>query len=182
MFDALEQFSQAHQHTIAALGAVSTFIAVVVSLALALLAQRASHTRIMARVSASVILHPSLEGKPNPEYVTVSITNIGNLPALIPLSFFRWKVPFGGGSWIVNPWDYQQHDQWVPQRFLTDLAGFRATMAEMFNEVRYYRWRLRFVRAIVITEDGMIFKAKIDKKIRGEVAKARSTAKALDQV
>jgi hypothetical protein len=55
-------------------------------------------------------------------------------------------------------------------------------MAEMFNEVRYSRWRLRFVRAIVITEDGKIFKAKIDKKIRPELAKARSTAKALDQV
>jgi hypothetical protein len=66
--------------------------------------------------------------------------------------------------------------------FVTDLAGFRTTMAEMFNEVRYSRWRLRFVRAIVITEDGKIFKAKIDKKIRPELAKARSTAKALDQV
>jgi hypothetical protein len=116
MFDALEQFLQAHQHIIAAFGAFSAFAAVLVSLGLALIAQRSSQTRIKARVTGGVIMHSTLIGKPKPEYVTVSITNTGNLPALIPLSFFRWKVPFGGGSWIVNPWDYQQHDQWVPQR------------------------------------------------------------------
>jgi hypothetical protein len=196
MLDLLEQFSQAHQHTIAALGAVSTFAAVLVSLGLALIAQRSSHTRIKARVSASAILHSTLEGKPKPEYVTVSITNIGNLPALIPLSFFRWKVPFRSETWMISPWDFWQHDVWIPQRhypseirprgsvtvFLSDLAGFRTTMAEAFNEVRHFRWRLRFVRAIVITEDGKIFRAKVHKKIRGELAKARSTAKALKQV
>jgi hypothetical protein len=143
MFEAMEQFCSEHQHTIAALGAFSTFAAVLVSLGLALIAQRSSRTRITARVSAKVILHPSLEGNPRPEYVTVSITNIGNLPALIPLSFFSWKALLRGGFWTVTPWDYRQHDPWVPQRqypaeirprgsvtvFLSDLAGFRTTMA-----------------------------------------------------
>jgi hypothetical protein len=150
----------------------------------------------MIRVSASVLLHPTFDPKQLPHYITISITNVGNLPALIPLSFFRWKVPFRTGTWAINPWDYRQHDPLVPQRqypaeikprgsvtvFLTDLAGFRTTMAEAFNEVRLSRWRLRFVRAIVITEDGRVFKAKVDKEIRRELAKVRSTAKAIDHV
>jgi hypothetical protein len=93
MLNWLEQFSEANQHTIAALGAISTFSAVVVSLVLASIAQRSSRTRINARTAVSVILHSTLEGKPKPKYVTVAITNVGLMPVMIPLSFFHWKVP-----------------------------------------------------------------------------------------
>jgi len=192
----LEQLSEAHQHTIAALGAVSTFAAVVVSLVLASIAQRSSRTRINARAAVSVIFHATLEGKPKPEYVTVSITNMGLMPVMIPLSFFRWRIPFRSGFWMTNPWDYIQHDPWVPQRiypaeikprgsatfFISELANFRSTTAEMLQEVRHMRWRVRFLSAIVLTEDGKIFKVKLDKPIRRELAKARRTAKALDHL
>jgi hypothetical protein len=197
MFVAIEQFFQAHQYTVAAVSAFSTLAAVLVSLGLALIAQRSSHTRIKVHVSARVIMHPSLIGKPKPEYVTASITNVGNLSAHIPFSFFHWKIPFNGGrSWMVNPWDYRQHDPWVPLRhypaeikprgsmtvFLSDLAGFRTTMAEAFNDVHHFRWRLRFIKAVAVTEDGRIFKVKVDKKIKGELAKARETSKSLKHV
>ena len=58
----LEQLSEANQHTIAALGAISTFAAVVVSLLLASIAHRSNRTRLKARARVSVIFHPTLEG------------------------------------------------------------------------------------------------------------------------
>jgi hypothetical protein len=92
----LEQFSEVNQHTIAALGAISTSAAVVVSLVLALIAQRSSRTRINARAAVSVMIHSTLEGKPKPKYVTVAITNVGLMPAMIPLSFSTFRIsPLG---------------------------------------------------------------------------------------
>jgi hypothetical protein len=192
----LEQLSEANQHTIAALGAISTLAAVVVSLVLALIAQRSNRTRINARATVSVMLHSTLEGRPKPKYVTVTITNVGLMPVMIPFSFFHWKMPFKGGSWMINPWDYSQHDPWVPQRtypaeirprgsatfFLSEIDRFRSTMAEMLQEVRHLRWRVRFIKAIVLTDDGKIFKVKLDRTIRRELAKVRRIAKALDHL
>lgn len=196
MLNWLEQLSAANQHNIAALGAISTLAAVVVSLVLALVAQRSSRTRIDARATISVILHSTLEGKPKPKYVTVAITNVGLMPATIPFSFFHWKLPFMRGYWMVNPWDSEQHDPWVPKCtypveirprrsatfFLSEIDVFRSTMAETLQEVRHLRWRVRFIKAIVRTDDGKIFKVKLDKKIRRELAKVRRTAKALDHI
>jgi hypothetical protein len=196
MLNWLEQFSAANQHTIAALGAISTFAAVVVSLVLASIAQRSSRTRIRASATVSLILHSTLKEKPKPEYITVEITNVGLMPAMIPFSFFHWKMPFSRGYWMVNPWDSAQHDPWVPMRtypaeirprasatfFLSEIDVFRSTMAEKLQEVRHLRWRARFIKAIVRTDDGKLFKVKLDKPIQRELAKARRTAKALDHL
>ena len=196
MWKWLEQVSDAHQHTIAAFGALSTFAAVVVSLALALIAQRSSRTRIKARISISKIFHPTLEGKLKPQYVTVDIINVGLLPAMIPFSFFRWTMPFKRGTWMINPWDYIQHDPWVPQRtypaeirprksatfFLSEIDHFRSTMAEILQEVHYLWWRVRFIRAIALTADGRIFKVKLDKTVRRELARSRKIAKSLHRL
>jgi hypothetical protein len=192
----IDKFFEVHQHTIAALGAISTFAAVLVSLALALVAQRSSRTRIKARAAVSTIVHVTLQGKPKPRYVTVRITNVGLMPVTIPLGFFHWKVPFRREYWTVEPWDSSQHDRWVPKRdypaeikprgsanfYLGEMARFRSTMSEMFNEVRHLRWRLRFIKAIVVTDDGKIFKVKLDRPVRRELAKCRHTGKSLDQL
>lgn len=189
----LDQLSEANQHTIAALGAVSTFAAVVVSLVLALIAQRSSRTRIKCRAELCFIYHPSLEGRPGPEYVTVSIRNVGLMPAIIPMSFFHWKLPFHRGYWLAQPWDSGQQDRWVPQRiypaeirprasmtfYLSEIGVFRTTLAETLQQVRYLRWRIRFLKAIVRTDDGKLFKVKIDKAIRRELAKIERSAKAV---
>jgi hypothetical protein len=116
MLNSLEQVSAANQHTIAALGAISTFAAVVVSLVLASIAQRSSRTRIRASATVSVSLHPTLKGKSNPKYVTVTITNFGLMPAMIPTRFSIGNCDLGRGYWMVNPWDSEQHDPWVPKR------------------------------------------------------------------
>jgi hypothetical protein len=190
MFAAIEKFSEPRQHTIAALGAFSTLAAVVVSLALALVAQRSSRTRIRAKAYASFIFHSSLEGKPKPKYVSVSIANVGLMSASIPLSCFHWKIPFNKEIWMVNPWDVSQHDPWVPQHkypaeirprgsdtfFIGSRERFRETMSEIFAKAGRFRWRYYFIRARVVTEDGKIFKVKLDKEVRREIAEARRTA------
>jgi hypothetical protein len=52
MLQEIEEFFKAHEHTMAALEALSTFAAVVVALVLSLVSQRANRTRIKAVVSA----------------------------------------------------------------------------------------------------------------------------------
>jgi len=186
----IEHFSDSHQHTIAALGAFSTFAAVVVSLMLALATRRSSWTRIKANASLSTIFHATLEGEPKPEYVTVSITNVGLMPAIIPFSFFHWKVPLMREYWMINPWDYIQHDPWVPKKvypaevmprasatfFVSEMSAFRRTMLDSFARTRYFRWRLYWIRALVRTDDGMIFRVKLDKSLRKELAELRRDA------
>ena len=118
------------------------------------------------------------------------------MPVIIPFSFFHWKVPFRSGFWMVNPWDFSQHDPWVPKRdypaeikprasgtfFVSEMALFRSTMAEMISEMGFMRWRARFLKAIVLTGDGKMFKVKLNKDVRRELAKCRHTGKSLDQL
>jgi hypothetical protein len=125
----------------AALEAVSTFGAVAVSLVLAFLAHRSSRTRIRAKVGVTYLVQQQLQ---SPRYVTVTITNIGQFPATIPIPFLSWKVPFYSDYLEVIPLDYDQHHPWVRQHsypteikprasetfFLSELAGFRTDMAE----------------------------------------------------
>jgi hypothetical protein len=77
MFQELEEFFKAHEHTMAALEAVSTFAAVVVALVLSLVSQKANRTRIKAVVSATIIMHESIEAPNYPSYVSVVVTNNG---------------------------------------------------------------------------------------------------------
>jgi hypothetical protein len=150
MLNWLEQLSEANQHTIAALGAISTFAAVVVSLLLASIAQRSNRTRIKARARVGVIFHPTLEGKPNPEYVMVTITNVGLMPVMIPLDFFRWIMPFKSGFWLITPWDYSLHNAWVPQR--TYPAEIRPRGSETFFYPRLAfseaQWRRSLTKSV----------------------------------
>jgi hypothetical protein len=190
MFGQLERFSEIHQHTIALMEALSTFAAVVISLMLATLAQRSVRTRIKARAAVSEFIHSTLEGK-RKEYVTVTVTNVGQMPAMLPLSFFQWQIPFRRGLWIMHPWDCTKHDPWLAQRiypadvtprssemfFLGEIARFRTTMAETFGEVRHARWRLRFTKAIVVTADSKVFKVRLNKEVRRILSTARRISK-----
>jgi hypothetical protein len=191
MFNDLEEFFGAHRHTIAALEAISTFAVVVVSLGLALLAQRANRTRLKASASLSVIMHSTLEGKEKPTYVTAYVRNVGIMPVMIPLAFFHWRVPFGRGGWTVTPWDYSQGDEWVPQKrypieikprnsetfFLAEISVFRSTMREVFKGANLFeRYRFRFLRARVVTDDNKIFDVKLCRTLRKELRELRHKA------
>ena len=112
----LEDFLKAHQYTIAALGVLGTFSAVVVALFASVAAIRASRTKLSARASINVIQHSSLQGKVLPKYLVVFIRNLGTMPIHIPLGFFRWKLPFRRVHYEVLPQDYSASDEWVAQR------------------------------------------------------------------
>ena len=189
MLEGFEQFCKDHEKTIAFVEAVSTLAVVVVSVALAFLSQRANRTRIRTLANRSLIQHSTLAGRPNPRYVTVNITNLGILPVSIGMSFFAWKLPFTrGGIWVM-PWDYAQHDEWVPQKkypakieprtsesfFLHDMTTFREAIAELMppkaNALR--RLRGRFLRAYVITDDGRRFRVRFGEGLRQELRALR---------
>jgi hypothetical protein len=176
MLDEFETFFQAHQYTIGALGVLANFSAVVVALAVALISQRARRPRISARVYVSKMLHSTLEGKPKPTYVTVSITNKGLLPAQIPFAFFGWRLPFSRDGWMVNPWDYSAADTWVPQKkypieiksrgsetfFIAEKSVFQKSMGEIFKSMNWSQsLRARWLHVVILMDDGQRFKATL---------------------
>lgn len=187
MWADIEKFFEAHRHTVAAVEAFGTVGAVVVSLWLAALARRAHRTNISATLSMSVIQHSSLKGKEKPRYLTATITNNGMLPASIPFTYFRFKLPFSRTDWFIVPWDHTAHDQWISERkypfeiaprksetfFVTDTSQLRSLLHKITEESRP-AWRFRFLRARVLTDDGMFFKAKIDRSVRKELRAAQA--------
>jgi hypothetical protein len=114
VFDDIEEFCKAHEHTISAIEAISTLSAVIVSLVLAHRATIADRTRLVAQLQISTIFHPTIS--PKPRFVVVTITNTGNLPLQVPLGFFRWKVPFRGRQWLIMPIDFEGILGVVPQK------------------------------------------------------------------
>jgi hypothetical protein len=181
----LEAFFTAHQHTVAAFEAVSTFAAVVVALALSLISRRANRTRIEARASVTQIVGGAIY----PTYVSVEITNVGLFAVTVPMSFFYWRVPFKRAWWLVQPLDYIQSDPWVrrnsypveirprsSQTFvLSDIAEFHSMLHDDFmGETWLDRCRFAFLRANVRTDDGRLFKVQLDQSLRKEIAQIRS--------
>lgn len=143
-----------------------------------------NRTRINARASVTHIVHQTIEGPEYPTYVTIDIRNRGNLPASIPLSFFFWHVPFKRGYWLVTPHDYSAEDQWVPQKqypveilprrsktfFLSEISVFRKEFpARLARDTFLNRLRVRFLRALVRTEDERMFKVEIDRSLWDEL-------------
>jgi hypothetical protein len=184
----LEEFLKDHQYTIAALGVVGTFTAVVVALVSSLAAIRTSRTRISARASINVIHHQSLIGKERPKYLVISIRNLGTMPVHIPMGFFHWKVPFRRGLWEVLPLDYAALDEWVAQRkypveikprgsdtfFLSDFATFEEyAKKDLVGKSIWSRACSRFLSALVFTDEGRTFRVKFDSSLRKHLAGLR---------
>jgi hypothetical protein len=182
-----EEFFKAHQFTIAALGVIGTFLAVVIALFSSVAALRVSRTRISARVSINAVHHKSLEGRERPKYLTVRISNLGTMPVHIPLGFFRWKLPFRGGVFTVVPHDYSG-DQLVAQKkypveikvrgtetfFLSSMAVFHDTARQHFiGKSTWSRFRSRFLSAFVMMDDGKTFNVEVERPLRKELAQLR---------
>jgi hypothetical protein len=190
----VEDFFKAYQFTIAALGVLGTFLAVVVALFSSVAALRISRTRISARVLINVVHHKALEGRERPRYVVVYISNLGTMPVHIPLGFFRWKLPFKGGIFAVVPHDYSAADEWVAQKkypveirargteifFLSSIDAFHDTAQQHFiGKSLWGRLRSRFLTAFVMTNDGKTFAAKIESSLRKELAQLRKQRRAV---
>jgi hypothetical protein len=90
---ALEEFSTAYEHTIAAFAAVGTMLAAFATVAAVLvslhLARRSDAVRL--RVVLGIGLTPTA---PSAQHVVLQIDNIGvRVPSLSP-KFFEWRIPF----------------------------------------------------------------------------------------
>jgi hypothetical protein len=184
MFSSLEEFLKNHEHTVAAIEAISTFAAVVVSLWLALASQRANKPRLKASVSTNIIMHSTLNDKNKPTYVVANITNTGIMPLSVPFAFFHWCASFKWGTWFITPHDYSASDEWVPQKkypveikprssenfFLSEKSMFCDQFREVFATANFFdRCRFYYFKAIVITDDGKIFKVAINRRLRKEL-------------
>lgn len=190
MFDNIEKLAAAHEHTISALEAISTFAAVVVSLALSLLASRANLTKLKASASMMVVMHHSLEAQEKPSYLTVNILNTGIMPLRIPLSFCHIKIPFKNGVFIINPLDYAAIDEWIPQKtypvevqpkssqtfYLATEEQFRENIVEMRENLnKLQRIYSRFWRFRVVTDDGVFVTVRLGQNVRTLIAEECKT-------
>ncbi|MGJ4895453.1 hypothetical protein ACQR2B_10685 [Bradyrhizobium oligotrophicum] len=182
----IEEFLKAHQYTIAALGVLGTFSAVLVALFSSIAAMRTSRTRISARASINVIHHSSLEGKERPKYLVVSIRNLGAMPVHIPMGFFHWKLPLQRGVYEVLPLDYSAADEWIAQKrypveirargseifFLSPISVFQEDALKTFIGTSVWsRFRYRFLSAMVFTDEGRTFNVKLESSLRKEMVR-----------
>lgn len=180
----LEAFFTAHEHTVSAVEAASTFAAVVLALALSFISQRANRTRVKARASVTQIVGGAIY----PTYVSVDITNVGLFAVTVPMAFFYWRIPFKRDWWLVQPLDYTQSDPWVrrnsypveirprsSQTFvLSDIAEFHSMLRDDFiGQTWLDRCRFAFLRATVRTDDGRLFKVQLDQSLRKEIEQIR---------
>jgi hypothetical protein len=181
----IEELCKRHEHSIAALEAVSTFSAVAVSL---WLASRASQTRLTAYITKQAIIDATTQERP--EYLVAIITNTGVMTLYIPLSFLLWTRPYRkkAGWQLTFPLDYygtdkaiQQHQYPVElkpkathQVMISDIVTYRQVMQEcLLSQSRFGRLIFRFVRATVQTTDGRVFRARISREIRQELHQIR---------
>ena len=188
----IEDFFKSYQYTIAALGVLGTFSAVVVALFSSVLALRASRTRISASASINVMHHASLQGKEQPKYLVVAIRNLGTMPVHIPMGFFHWKLPLQRGMYEVLPADYSAADEWVPQKkypveikargseifFLSRIAMFEDyARHDLIGSSAWRRFRSTFLYAFAFTDEGKTFRVKFDSSLRKELARLRDQNK-----
>lgn len=114
-----------------------------------------------------------------------NITNTGIMPLSIPFAFFHWRAPFKRGTWFITPHDYSASDEWVPQKkYPVEIKPrrcetFRDQFGEIFAAANFFdRCRYYFFKAIVITDDGKIFKVAINRRLRKELRELLGEANA----
>jgi hypothetical protein len=165
----IEEFFKAHQHTIAAIAAGSTFAAVLTSLWLAWRARRADQTKLKA---VATLVYDTIDQESAPLNLQVTITNRGKFP-LRARSFF-WKLPFGDE---IEP--TKLVDSYVERRTPIEIAPRASDTVTLFNRDTLKclakrmrgaatladRLRVRFVRVYVETDDGQRFRVKLSSKV-----------------
>jgi hypothetical protein len=82
-----------------------------------------------------------------------------------------------------------QHDEWVPQKnypveikprtsetfFLNDMSTFHEAMGDTFAKQSIFgRWRNRFLKAYIVTDDGRRFKVQLGASLRKELRPLRT--------
>jgi hypothetical protein len=177
----LEDFAGRHAHSIALLEAVSTTAAVIVALSVSYAAKRANRPRLTARATISLIIYGdgrTIEDAPT--YITVQLTNVGQVPIRLHSTLFSWRIPFMRNAWMAMPVD-ELGDEHVPKRsypfvlfpntsetiYLSSLERFKAHIPRILDSGRLGRKiSARFVRGSVYTDDGSLFRARLSADLR----------------
>ena len=95
-----------YPHIIAALEAIGTVAAVIVSLVLAFASRRAHRTPLRAEVTTLQLFVTDTLPSGRPGYTSVSVTNTGILALRIPFAFFYWKIPLYRTAFLVKTLDH----------------------------------------------------------------------------
>jgi hypothetical protein len=187
--NAVESFFSEYEKTIQAMGAISTFAAVVVSL---WIANSGSKIKLRAHLSFSALIHESIDPNNRPEYLTISITNTGGISFRVPWSFFHWKLPFSKVNWMISPMDSFGNDIYVPIRkypfkleprhsesfFLADKKTFKDEMRRCFGDLKYFVYlRAHLIKAVIHTDDGTRFVVKLSKTLINELLESAKSSK-----
>lgn len=139
-------------------------------------------------------------------YITVSITNQGIFPVRIPFYFFAYNSLIrqkGFGYAVVNPLDGFNVDPYIPKKIYPFIIEpkrnetfFAGNESELITNIvdSFYKSKnnltklsikryiplllyIYFIRIKIRTEDGKLFNAKIDKKLRKEILAASKISK-----
>ena len=182
-----ESFADRHQHGIAALGAFGTVAAVIVALWTSQQARRATRPKLKARVTVMQIFYAGIDLEAIPTYVALQLTNIGSVPIRFHSTCFSWRLPYRRSAWMAQPVDERgdQHVDVHPYPFtlhpntsntmlLTEIGIFDAeAMPRIIRQGKLPRWLVvRWLRAVVYTDDGSLFRARLDSTIREHIRKA----------
>ena len=176
----IEELFKAHQHTIAAIAAAGTFLAVLTSLGLAYSARRADRTKLKATAGLWYLVDSPIDPKTAPRLLKVVITNYGRFPLRIRSNFFYWKVPFRTEIMqqapvdriSTGPWQWREYPVEIAPRTtetftITTLENLEQEAKRMRGANTFAdRLRFRFIRAFVRTDNGETFRVKLSSDVR----------------
>jgi hypothetical protein len=172
----LEDFAGRHAHTISLLEAVSTTAVVIVALSVSYAAKRANRPRLTARAVVSLII--AVDDRPIediPKYITIQLTNVGQVPIRLHSTLLSWRIPFTRKAWVALPVD-RVGDEHVTKRdypfvlfpntseriCLSSLERFKENIQHIPDSGRFGRKvSARFVRGLIYTDDGSLFRVRL---------------------
>lgn len=180
----IEEFSTQYEKTIQLVIAICTFLAVVISLVASISAKKAHRANIKCYLNKVFLFGGGISEKP--EYMNLSVTNIGLNACRIPFSFFYWKLPFYSNLLLLHPKDGFPGDKYIQKKtyphtvepnhsetfFLSDLMVLKKEFRRIYLDYKK-QWYGRlfpalfgYIKAYVVTDDGMRFRVGMSKEIK----------------
>ncbi len=184
MLEHLDVFLANFSHIISTVEAASTLAAVIVSLCLAFRASRESLTRIKATLAVG--FNPN---DPDRSPVVLTISNIGIRPAHFRGLFFQWNVPFlrkDDPATLANTVNLYIGSRKLVSvdvgktaiEFIAEQTQFRELITEhdlrsLSSQMRFLATlRLKFLSAIIRSDDGRQFQVEIAQALKDDFANA----------
>jgi hypothetical protein len=184
-FSALEEFSKAHEHSIAALGAIGTMLAAFATVAAVIVSLYLARRSETVRLRVVLGIGLSTEA-PSSQYVTLRIDNMGVRGASLQPQFFEWRIPFRpiqqpetminvvNSAYLINP---NKPDIGPTVTNITVVEKddffrhFHRQLPFIGHKVRWFRKaRLRRLGAVIYINGERQFKVKFARVIADEIS------------